>query len=772
MQQIRTLLTLVVLIVLAPAAVNAQGALLATQQTKTEAAPVAVADPSPNDLRELMRLLGDQNIIGWLRENAENFGKTDGTSTDADDVSFRDQLRTGLNGIQARIQALSAAWNVLPAVPQTVAEHWNAGMTPDETLRGITYVLIFLFVGAGLEWLYWQYFQAALIRIEVRPITSLRQRFGSAVFRAILIGTALALFAVGSLGTFATFDWPSLIENIVLDLLIAVFAIRAISTASKFLLAPRVDDLRLVPLNADQARRTHNWVLLTTIVIVLGIAVTDVLAQLSSDAAAGKSAVLAIEVAFALLAALVVAGMIWNLGSANSEDNADRAGSRFSPRTLKPVLFSALLLGVFALWLIDTRELMWTLAILGLLVPASSLVQEFVDHLYDRAEESQPAVDIEESGETAIVPEELPEGAPPAENIEEADSPEVHRYDGYRPIVRRLARIVLIVLAIIALGAAWGVNILTLSDAPTLAGRIAGIALDIIVVVLMADLAWTWARTAIDRRLADYVPPDPGQAPGPEARMATLLPIFRKILLATVIVMVGLTVLSSLGINVGPLLAGAGIVGIAIGFGAQALVKDIVSGIFFLLDDAFRIGEYIEMENLRGTVESMSLRSLRVRHHRGAVHTIPFGELKSLTNYSRDWVIMKLEFRVPFETDLKLIKKIIKQVGAELKENEAYGHHMLEPLKSQGVRRMEEFNMVIGVKFMARPGAQWLIRRDAYQKVRDAFEKNGIDFAQRNVKVEVIGDNPSQEDVDKAVAGAVQDAIETKPPAGPAPDEP
>ena len=99
-------------------------------------------------------------------------------------------------------------------------------------------------------------------------------------------------------------------------------------------------------------------------------------------------------------------------------------------------------------------------------------------------------------------------------------------------------------------------------------------------------------------------------------------------------------------------------------------------------------------------------------------------------------------------------------------------HHLIEPLKSQGVRRMEEFNMVIGVKFMARPGAQWLIRRDAYQKVRDAFEKNGINFAQRNVKVEVIGDNPSQEDVDKAVAGAVQDAIETKPPEGPPPDEP
>ncbi|MCB1740840.1 MAG: mechanosensitive ion channel family protein, partial [Gammaproteobacteria bacterium] len=182
----------------------------------------------------------------------------------------------------------------------------------------------------------------------------------------------------------------------------------------------------------------------------------------------------------------------------------------------------------------------------------------------------------------------------------------------------------------------------------------------------------------------------------------------------------------------------------------------------FLLDDAFRVGEYIEMENLRGTVESMSLRSLRVRHHLGAVHTIPFGELKALTNYSRDWVIMKLEFRVPFDTDLKLVKKLVKQVGAELQQNPDYGHHILEPLKSQGVRRMEEFNMVVAVKFMTRPGEQWTIRRDAYQKIRDVFEANGISFARRDVKVQVVGDTQG-EAARQAALGAAQDAIESLP---------
>ncbi len=154
------------------------------------------------------------------------------------------------------------------------------------------------------------------------------------------------------------------------------------------------------------------------------------------------------------------------------------------------------------------------------------------------------------------------------------------------------------------------------------------------------------------------------------------------------------------------------------------------------------------------------------------MHTIPYGELKSLTNYSRDWVIMKLEFRVPFDTDIKLIKKIVKKVGANLLANPDYGHHILETLKSQGVRRMEEFNMVVGVKFMAVPGEQWTIRRDTYQQIRDEFDKNGIRFAHRNVQVEVISDRPLTKQEKEAAASAAQETVEQQGPAAPIPDEP
>lgn len=205
----------------------------------------------------------------------------------------------------------------------------------------------------------------------------------------------------------------------------------------------------------------------------------------------------------------------------------------------------------------------------------------------------------------------------------------------------------------------------------------------------------------------------------------------------TGIVCVGLLVsLTALGINVTPLLAGAGIVGVAIGFGSQTLIKDIISGLFFLLDDAVRLGEYIQVGSLEGAVEKISLRSLRLRHPRGRLHTIPYGEIRHLTNYSRDWAIMKLELRLPFDADLELIRKVIKSVGEKLLQGPEHGSKFLQPVKSQGVRRMEDTAMIIGVKYMTHPMEQFVMRRVVFQSIQQAFAEKGIEFARPRIILE------------------------------------
>ena len=158
---------------------------------------------------------------------------------------------------------------------------------------------------------------------------------------------------------------------------------------------------------------------------------------------------------------------------------------------------------------------------------------------------------------------------------------------------------------------------LTASD--TLFTRLVRGALTATVILLLADFAWHVMKTVIDRKLAEAQnlgEPNTEDARR-RARMRTLLPILRNILFVTLLAMAAMMALSALGVEIGPLIAGAGVVGVAIGFGAQTVVKDIISGMFYLLDDAFRVGEYIQSGSYKGTVESFSLRSVKLRHQRG-----------------------------------------------------------------------------------------------------------------------------------------------------------
>jgi len=302
--------------------------------------------------------------------------------------------------------------------------------------------------------------------------------------------------------------------------------------------------------------------------------------------------------------------------------------------------------------------------------------------------------------------------------------------------------------------------------------------MDVLIVTFIAYLCWQAIKILIDRRIAEegvVEAPEPGEEGGAAAassRLATLLPLFRNILLITVAIIGAMIALSRLGVDVGPLFAGAGVVGLAIGFGAQTLIRDIFSGAFFLIDDAFRKGEYIDLGGVKGTVEKISLRSMQLRHHLGALHTVPFGEIKQLTNYSRDWAMMKLTLRLTYGTDVEKVRRLIKDLGKALQQDPEIGSKFLQPLKSQGVYSMEDSAMLVRVKFMTKPGDQFIIRKRVYQDIRDLFTREGIQFAHREVTVRLAGDESTPNDR-KALAGAVLPVIEDQiiDASGPLPSE-
>ncbi|AXI48038.1 mechanosensitive ion channel protein MscS [Sulfitobacter sp. SK012] len=334
--------------------------------------------------------------------------------------------------------------------------------------------------------------------------------------------------------------------------------------------------------------------------------------------------------------------------------------------------------------------------------------------------------------------------------------------NSFEALARRVAGILAFVAGIYAFFYIWD------NDSARMVESYADRVLDIMAILFVGYIVYHAFRIWIDNKIADETADDVegelgGEGGGTGAsRLATLLPLFRNFMLIVVVVTLALIILMEIGINVSPLFAGAGIVGIAVGFGSQALVRDIFAGAFFLFDDAFRKGEYLDVGGVKGTVEKISVRSFQLRHHLGALHTIPFGELQVMTNYSRDWVIMKLPLRVTYDTDVEVVRKMIKQLGVELLDDPVIGNNFIQPLKSQGVIEMQDSAMIIRVKFMTKPGDQWLVRKKVYEEIRELFERNGIRFAHREVTVRLADGKVEDlnEEQKKEVAAAAHASME------------
>jgi small-conductance mechanosensitive channel len=237
----------------------------------------------------------------------------------------------------------------------------------------------------------------------------------------------------------------------------------------------------------------------------------------------------------------------------------------------------------------------------------------------------------------------------------------------------------------------------------------------------------------------------------------TLLPIFRNILFVVVILVAAMMVLAEMGVQIGHWSAQRAFWALRSALARRALFA--TSSPACLMDDAFRVGEYISAGNYKGTVERFSIRSVKLRHHRGPVYTVPFSLLGAVQNQSRDWVIDKIAIGVTYDSDLTLAKKLIKQIGLDLAKDPEYAPLILEPLKMQGVDNLGDFAVQLRAKMMTLPGEQFVIRRQAYAMIKKAFDENGIKFAFPTLQVAGEGETSA------ATAAVAQRALELAKPA-------
>ena len=596
---------------------------------------------------------------------------------------------------------------------------------------------------------------------------SASERLVRVVLRSLLDLLTIVAFALPVLAVFFLFlQGDETVRQFVLTFISAVVLIRLIGTISRLVIAPYAPELRFASLSDESALYCHRWLMWIASIAVTGFLIR----QLYLAFGIPEAAILIHMISVGLLVSILITVLIWHSQQPVAVYVRGRQVNKTVFGLLRgifadtwPVLATAYVAIVWLTWAAGllsgqppaTAAAISSLLILVAVPLADRIARHLIDHLIPHRLGDSEVTGIDSSIETST-----DTGLEPANETAVEPAGTLRQRNAFAVVIHHTVRVVIVALAFLGILGVWGINLWATAE-QTFGGAIARAVLDVVVVLVVAYIGWELIKTAIDLKLAaEDVGPDSddgkmseGEGGQAGSRVATMLPLLRKFLASVIVTMVAMIILSSLGVNIGPLLAGAGVIGLAIGFGAQTLVRDIVSGVFYLLDDAFRMGEYIDTGDVKGTVEGIRLRSLRLRHHRGPVNTIPYGELSKITNYSRDWVIMKLEFRVPYDTDMVKVKRIVKEIGKKLAADPDMGPNLLQTLKSQGVYAMEDSAIVVKVKFMAIPGEQFLIRREAYQLIQKAFAEHGIKFAHRQVTVHVPSAADEEDDDDAKAAG-------------------
>lgn len=642
----------------------------------------------------------------------------------ADEGGMASMTASELDMVRSRAMKLGAAAPFVEHDIEVAASHLDLFRNTADVVWLLVASALFVGGGFALHELAWWSARGLLNRILNAPGETVIQRVRLFGMRLGLGLFAMSAFLLGSLGAFLLFPWPPVFREIVLALLAAALGIRLAVLVGRVFLAPGARHVffRVLPLDTPLAWFWYRWLLRLVWIASAGWAISTVLETIDVPQASRD----VVEAAWLGCIALGIVVMLWL---------RERRGDHRSLGRFAALLLTVATLLAWDFYVTHLHEAFWTLVTVATVPMLIALVSGAVRNVtrYD---------DPEVAGDTRVV--------------------------GWAVVVERTLRALVVFGGILVVTHAWRIDLGQIAMGETAFTHVLRAALRLLVIGLAADVAWRLVRALTETQPIVVEPGGHAEfVEGVDARrrqrLNTLLPILRNFLLVVVGVVAALMVLDALGLQIGPLLAGAGVVGIAVGFGAQTLVKDIISGVFYLVDDAFRVGEYIQTARHKGTVESFSLRSVKLRHHRGPLTTVPFGDLGAIQNLSRDWVIDKITVGVTYDTDLDRVKKIVKEIGRELAQDPEVGPSIMEPLKMQGVEAMGDFAIQVRLKMMTKPGEQFVARRRAYSMLKKAFAANGIEFATPFVRV--AGDAP-----DAAGAAAHQTVTGLRTPV-PVPEE-
>nr|WP_218180246.1 mechanosensitive ion channel family protein [Pseudomonas gingeri] len=259
--------------------------------------------------------------------------------------------------------------------------------------------------------------------------------------------------------------------------------------------------------------------------------------------------------------------------------------------------------------------------------------------------------------------------------------------------------------------------------------------------LIFAWLVWILSDTAVHHALTRS---RKGLA---NARAQTMMPLIRNVLFVAIFIIALIVALANMGMNVTPLLAGAGVIGLAIGFGAQSLVADLITGLFIIIEDSLAIDDYVDVGGHLGTVEGLTIRTVRLRDIDGIVHTIPFSEIKSIKNYSREFGYAIFRVAIPYNMPIDDAIKLMRDVGQKMRTDPLQRRNIWSPLEIQGVESFESGSAILRARFKTAPIKQWEVSRAFNLSLKRTMDEAGMDLATPRLSVQVVtaGGGPESE---------------------------
>ncbi|SAK68445.1 MscS mechanosensitive ion channel [Caballeronia temeraria] len=565
---------------------------------------------------------------------------------------------------------------------------------------------------------------------------TLLQRLPSALLYGLLSLVPLVVFiGVVTLLMSILIDDNTPEANVAGALIDVYLACRAIVIVSGFFLAPRAPGLRLIQMRDFFAAYTHRWVLRIVCVAGAGIALANggEPIGLSGDA---RIAVLKVTL---LIVHLMIAFVIFQSRTSVAERIRERAranrSTRFFGAWIADVWAGVAIFFVIALWFVwalDVQNGYRTLFHLGgvsLLVLVGARVLAIV------AFGALGRVFHQDDDDLAN------------------ESIARRRAYRYYPALRRVVQALISVITVVALLQVWHVDIVHFFTSGGVGNRLASALITIVIAAVFAVFVWEAANIVVERRLEQWT------ASGERlraARLRTLLPMMRTGLFIIIAMVVVLTGLSELGVNTAPLLASASIFGVALGFGSQKLVQDLITGIFLLMENAMQVGDWVTLAGVSGTVEYLSIRTVRLRGGDGSLYTVPFSSVSTVNNTNRGIGNAAVRVSIALGQDVDLAISTLKEIGSALRNDEAFRDGILSDFSFWGVDAVDGSTVTLAGQIQCRDSSRWPVQREFNRRILNEFTARGIEIAnpQRNFVI-VNGSNH------EGAPEGVQDAEDT-----------